>query len=317
MDAQEQGITQEALLLPKSSKLALASLVLGVMSFLGLGPVCSVPGIIAGHLARRAVRQNPRGLDGGARAATGLWLGYINLVCVALFAIVLWPSLEAAGEAARRAECQGNLKQFGFAFRAFSDDDSEHRFPELSNESGKLVITNAAPGMSALIPQDLPRAELFTCPNDKRVYSWQAVSGQRGHQETINHSSYVYLGYLVTSDSELEVFAKAYKERLEKGLRFDTDLDVPPGTGTKGGGKILRLCAQAVKPPPEAGRMQSTMPVMWDRCIVKPGTNAAAYPHFPGANVLFSDGHVEFIRYPEKFPITETACRILSEIMNP
>ncbi|MBI5091326.1 MAG: hypothetical protein HZB26_02670 [Candidatus Hydrogenedentes bacterium] len=33
-----------------------------------------------------------------------------------------------------------------------------------------------------------------------------------------------------------------------------------------------------------------------------------------GANVLFLDGHVQFVKYPGKFPVAEEACRILSKL---
>ncbi len=52
---------------------------------------------------------------------------------------------------------------------------------------------------------------------------------------------------------------------------------------------------------PAAGAMaQSEIPVMWDYF----GTDAADSNHVPGgSNVLFMDGHVEFMRYPGDFPV--------------
>jgi len=44
---------------------------------------------------------------------------------------------------------------------------------------------------------------------------------------------------------------------------------------------------------------------MWDP-VKQGGTGSAYYNHIPGGgNVLFMDGHVEFIKYKEGFPLTE------------
>lgn len=50
---------------------------------------------------------------------------------------------------------------------------------------------------------------------------------------------------------------------------------------------------------------QSTVPIMWD--IVSASVNGNAdFNHVPGgANVLYMDGHVEFVNYPEQFPASE------------
>jgi hypothetical protein len=58
--------------------LAVWSLVLSLLSLV-LGPLGSIPGIVCGHLAKRAIRRNPS-LQGGGMATAGLVLGYLFLV---------------------------------------------------------------------------------------------------------------------------------------------------------------------------------------------------------------------------------------------
>ncbi len=50
---------------------------------------------------------------------------------------------------------------------------------------------------------------------------------------------------------------------------------------------------------------QSSLPVMWDNVASDMGSGAQ-FNHVPGgANVLYMDGHVEFIRYPSGFPASK------------
>jgi len=50
---------------------------------------------------------------------------------------------------------------------------------------------------------------------------------------------------------------------------------------------------------------QSVIPVLWD--TVTTGVSGGVdYNHVPGgANVLYMDGHVNFVRYPGPFPVSE------------
>lgn len=73
--------------LPRGEKLpastaAVISLVCGIL--LCLGPLTGVPAIVAGALARRAVREKPNEVGGGTVALLGIVLGVANLLLSAL-----------------------------------------------------------------------------------------------------------------------------------------------------------------------------------------------------------------------------------------
>ncbi len=73
---------------PRTSGLAIASLVLSCMSFV-IGPAGFVPGIICGHLAMREIHNHPE-LDGNGLAVAGLIIGYISLgICLFMFLFLL------------------------------------------------------------------------------------------------------------------------------------------------------------------------------------------------------------------------------------
>ena len=64
---------------------------------------------------------------------------------------------------------------------------------------------------------------------------------------------------------------------------------------------------------------QSEIPVMYDAVSEKPsqpsswGDTYSLYNHVPGGgNVLYMDGHVDFLRYPDKYPISRCSAVILA-----
>ncbi len=65
-----------------------------------------------------------------------------------------------------------------------------------------------------------------------------------------------------------------------------------------------------------SARSQSALPVMWDISVVaqsRAGHNS--FNHIPGGgNVLYMDGHVEFMKYPDRFPISRSWVGLLNMI---
>ena len=311
---------------PGTSGLAIASLALGVTAFLCAGPLCAIPGVITGHMALSEIRKSPRRVGGKGMATTGLILGYINIAVVALLllaaipASILLPSLANAREAACRQSCQNNLKQMGIVFKMF-DGENKDRFPELSADPGSLIFANTSPTLGSVYPEYLTDFTVLTCPSDDQAEALPSESGPLDAQARIRCASYTYLGYVVTNETELAAFVKAYKARIAAGRRFDEDLEVVPGTGSGGGDKILRIregiereLVKDLANPAIIPTAQASIPIMWDRLSFQPD-GKPEFNHIPGgANVLFMDGHVEFVKYPGRFPVTEKACRLLSEL---
>jgi prepilin-type processing-associated H-X9-DG protein len=71
---------------------------------------------------------------------------------------------------------------------------------------------------------------------------------------------------------------------------------------------VERFLITDINNPGANAQAQSTVPIMWDHI----STNAVDFAHVPGgANILYLDGHVQYIRYPgTKFPMTEDSARI-------
>jgi prepilin-type processing-associated H-X9-DG protein len=85
--------------------------------------------------------------------------------------------------------------------------------------------------------------------------------------------------------------------------------------GNGGGTTLFHLCegverftVQDVANPAASTLSQSEIFIMFDAF----STNAADFNHIPGgSNVLFMDGHVEFIKYTGKAPITRTVAVVV------
>lgn len=86
-------------------------------------------------------------------------------------------------------------------------------------------------------------------------------------------------------------------------------------SGTAGGDEILRLregverfLITDINNPAASANAQSTIPIMWDRFVISNQSQyTTRFNHLPGGgNVLYLDGHVEFLKWPQDhFPSTE------------
>ena len=68
---------------------------------------------------------------------------------------------------------------------------------------------------------------------------------------------------------------------------------------------VERFLITDINNPGASAAAQSNIPVMWDIVSASVSGNAQ-FNHIPGgANVLYMDGHVSFLRYPTEFPASE------------
>lgn len=72
---------------PKTSSLAIASLVSGIISILGCLFITGIPAIICGHIAKRRIKKSSSKLTGKGLATAGLIMGYLSLLFSLLAAV--------------------------------------------------------------------------------------------------------------------------------------------------------------------------------------------------------------------------------------
>jgi len=215
-------------------------------------------------------------------------------------------AMDRAQAAAQRASCQNNLKQMGLIFKMFANESKGQCYPQLSPEPGRLMFSHEKGEQTyPVYPDYLTDLNVLICPGDKKAEVLKTPEAKKDPGKLVDDHSYFYLGYVVHNDADVKAFADAYKARVAKGLKFNEDLDGPQGKIYQLREGIERKLVTDASNPAAAAKAQSEIPVL----IERPGH------HEPdGGNVLFMDGHVEFIRMGGNWPMAKETLDILKSL---
>jgi predicted Zn finger-like uncharacterized protein/prepilin-type processing-associated H-X9-DG protein len=170
----------------RTSGLAIASLILGILSFCVpvLGSLAAVGTGIGGLVGTRDRRAGGRGL-----AVAGLALGLFTLVIeTPLMLAVIIPAANKGIEAANRVQCEANLKGLGAGLMSYAETH-EGKYPAELDD----VLQVASP----------PEVSMFKCPSDDKTAP--ASSPPESTAADINsgkHCSYVYVGSGVKTSAD-------------------------------------------------------------------------------------------------------------------
>ena len=307
----------------------------------------------------------------------------VVIAIIGILAAILLPALARAREAARRASCANNLKQWGTIFKMYANEH-DGMWPGLATH--RVHVWTLAVGGTNLYPEYWTDVNISICPSDSRAagtgpdmgfeddYAAQieryAASGPAA-KDCLEfylgaQPSYLYVPHAVSScaqlvDAMIGLWQYAADAGTISGERFATQKlgcesvyiaiwerigqEDLPGCGAFPRGQgfacdsgafeddgvtpmaqdgyrrlregIERFFITDINNPAGSAKAQSDIPVMFDFWatsnanfdLLPPGFGAnyvTGFNHVPGgSNVLYMDGHVEFVKYGADFPIMD------------
>jgi type II secretory pathway pseudopilin PulG len=109
---------------PKTSGLAIASLVLGALGLLTCG-LTSLVGLVLGAVALIKIKKSQGRLSGSGLAIAGICVSGVLVLMLPIMAALLLPALATAKSKAQSIQCMNNVKQLNLAIMMFANDNNE------------------------------------------------------------------------------------------------------------------------------------------------------------------------------------------------
>jgi prepilin-type processing-associated H-X9-DG protein len=252
---------------------AIASLVLGLLSFF-CTVITGFPAIILGVLGLRDIERSRGLLTGKGMAITGIVLGSLGTMVVIILPALLLPAVQAAREAARRAQCVNNFKQIGLAMHEYHDANGAFPPAMTTDADGKPLLSWRV----LLLPylNDQPLYEQF-----KLDEPWDGPS----NKPLLARMPKVFACPSLPPGSP---DTSIYQVIIGPGTMFEGSRGVSIRDVTDGTSNTLMV-------------VESTAPVPWTQPSGLPYTPKAPVKglgsvHTGGFNALFADGSVRFLK---------------------
>ncbi len=264
---------------------------------------------------------------------------------IGILASLSLPALARARESPRRASCASNLRQLGISLKMYASESSGMYPPLQTSVGDDCDVPNSRTLMfrgKSMYPEYLPDAELLVCPSDvdgPDQYDrgrWRRPDGPAATRVggstnpcLIDDLSYIYFPWVLKFqwliDTATFDLSPAFAEGLMKAIRGEsgTDEDGPQWSFEHEDGEtykllimregVERFLIEDINNPSVSSKSATQIPVMFDNVNI----DVTGFNHVPGgANVMYLDGHVEFVKYPSvfEFPATRAWAEMVYEL---
>jgi hypothetical protein len=135
---------------PKTSTLAIWSLVLGILSLVCFTIFAAIPGVICGHKALSKIKRSGGALTGQGLAIAGLVTGYLGIAWAILFIPLMMaiaiPNFVKARDVSMQNACINNLRQIDAAKNEWALENNKTNGTPVTEADIKTYIKLDASG---------------------------------------------------------------------------------------------------------------------------------------------------------------------------